>query len=164
MGGDHPQPQQQQQHQAEQLTWARSIRKNLRAVTESRKHQLDFRRPAAKVLATVGRAAEATPSSGPWNLGSQNVSRYLIQLHQPKWMKMTHPCSFRGQFHETKLSKCFLITYAQPKNVEKSFNKSSEKFRQVELSSDCLPHEIDPRFWKKPLRRVVAYFGDFQDL
>jgi hypothetical protein len=35
------------------ITWARSIRKNLRAVTESRKHQFDFRRPEADVLVPV---------------------------------------------------------------------------------------------------------------
>jgi hypothetical protein len=35
------------------ITWARSIRKNLRAVTESRKHQFDFRRPEADVLVAV---------------------------------------------------------------------------------------------------------------
>ena len=55
---------------------------------------------------------------------------------------------FWGQFHETKLSVCFLSaweeTYAQPKNMEKSFNWRSEKFHQVEFSSEFLLYKIDP--------------------
>ena len=49
-----------------------------------------------------------------------------------------------GQFHKTKMSISFHSTweetYPQAKNTEKSFNKNSEKFRQVEY----LLYEIDP--------------------
>ena len=43
-----------------------------------------------------------------------------------------------GQFHETYLNICS-SQYAQPKNME-SFNKSSEKFREVKFSSEFLPN------------------------
>ena len=60
-----------------------------------------------------------------------------------------------GQYHETKLNACFLSTWeetnAQPENIEKSFNKSSEKFCLVEFSSEFLTLEI------KPLTRSRSY-------
>ena len=54
----------------------------------------------------------------------------------------------RGQFHETKLSLCLLSgceeTCGKPKNTEKSCDSSSEKIRQMEISYEFLPHEVDP--------------------
>ena len=53
-----------------------------------------------------------------------------------------------GQFHKTKLSVCLLSsldeTYDEPNSIEMSFNESSEKFCQVEFSSEFLLHDIDP--------------------
>ena len=48
----------------------------------------------------------------------------------------------------------------QPKNMEKSFNKSSEIFCQVEFSSEFFPHEIDPRIASVPLAHAFNNVRD----
>ena len=40
--------------------------------------------------------------------------------------------------------------------MEKCFNQSSEKFRQVEVSLELLPHEIDPR-WKFTITAQLCF-------
>ena len=61
-------------------------------------------------------------------------------------------CSFSeldssNQMFRTRVGflSTFKETCAHLKNIEKSFYISSEKFRQVELSTELLPHEIDLR-------------------
>ena len=67
---------------------------------------------------------------------------------------------FWGQLHETKLSVCFASTweetYAQPKNLYKSFNKISEKFPLSEVFFWIITSKIDHRTISSGLPGIVA--------
>ena len=76
----------------------------------------------------------------------------------------------RGQFHQIKVSVCYLSTreetFIQPKNMDKSFHSSSDKFCQLVFCSWFLPHEIDPWSssyilkWPHQNSSFASLFGD----
>jgi hypothetical protein len=84
------------------LTWARSIRKNLSAVTESRKHQFDFLRLEVAVAA-AGSAAVAFPvvSSGPCDQNQMRVGWEIEIQRVQLWTKVSTTWFVGVRYHDS---------------------------------------------------------------